>query len=474
MISFLEYNTQSVQRNLSFLDFYLNSNKIDFCILSEVFLKDENCFEIKVSNYALATKCRNDGYGGVSILVKKGVNFRRIPYNSAVDIIIIKTINLKPNLFIASCYFPPSLDVQTFRDEIQSLCDFLDGEQNVILAGDFNARHRLYDDQVSTDKGKILVNAISSSSFCVLNNGNTTFHCKRSGQTASSVLDLTFSNSTILSFNWNTSTVSIGKSQHSPILFHSRKNSVKKIENFISRNFLMDRLSKVDLPSDLSSIQSAFQSVIMSARTNFPDIGSFSPKPWWNPSLSTLFPKYQAARKKMSKYANPANYIEYMKILKEWRSAVRKAKRAHRGIAIKDLCGNGNPRSFWNYINGHRHSNRKLSGCAVWNDRDNKKYLDMLKSYIPIVNPITMPSIPFSSISNTPFSLHELMYVLHFRKRATAAGCDGVKYDMLTALSGGSVNMLLHAINNCWSTNCIPSDLRCIKIVPIPKPVHTL
>ncbi|KAL9877276.1 uncharacterized protein ACN2A1_013687 [Glossina fuscipes fuscipes] len=232
----------------------------------------------------------------------------------------------------------------------------------------------------------------------------------------------------------------------------------------------MDRLCKVDLPSDLSSIQSAFQSVIMSARTNFPDIESFSPTPWWNPSLSTLFRKYQAARKKMSKYANPANYIEYMKILKEWRSAVGKAKRAHRAIAIKELCGNGNPCSFWNYINGHRHSSRKLSGCAVWNDRDNKKYLDMLKSYIPIVNPITMPSIPFSSISNTPFSLHELMYVLHSRKRATAAGCDGVKYDMLTALSGGSFSMLLHAINNCWSTNFILSDLRCIKIVPIPKP----
>ncbi|KAL9874903.1 uncharacterized protein ACN427_013229 isoform 2-T2 [Glossina fuscipes fuscipes] len=371
---------------------------------------------------------------------------------------------------MASCYFPPSLDVQTFRDEIQRLCDFLDGEQNVILAGDFNARHRLYGDQVSTNKGKILVNTINSSSFSVLNNGNTTFHCNRSGRTASSVLDLTFSNSSILSFNWNMSNVSIGKSQHSPIIFHSCNNSVKKIENFISRNFLMDRLSKVDLPSDLSSIQSAFQSVIMSARTNFPDIESFSPKPWWNPFLLTLFRKYQAARKKMSKYANPANYIEYMKILKEWRSAVRKAKRAHRAIAIKELCGNGNPRSFWNYINGRRHSSRKLSGCAVWNDHDNKKYLDMLKSYIPSVNPITIPSIPFGSISNTPFSLHELMYVLHSRKRATAAGCDGVKYDMLTALSGGSFSMLLHAINNCWSTNFIPSDLRCIKIVPIPKP----
>ncbi|KAL9909545.1 uncharacterized protein ACN427_004646 isoform 5-T8 [Glossina fuscipes fuscipes] len=41
---------------------------------------------------------------------------------------------------------------------------------------------------------------------------------------------------------------------------------------------------------------------------------------------------------------------------------------------------------------------------------------------------------------------------------------------MLRALSGGSFSILLHAINNCWSTNFIPSDLRCIKIVPIPKP----
>ncbi|KAL9916473.1 uncharacterized protein ACN2A1_002727 isoform 1-T1 [Glossina fuscipes fuscipes] len=59
------------------------------------------------------------------------------------------------------------------------------------------------------------------------------------------------------------------------------------------------------------------------------------------------------------------------------------------------------------------------------------------------------------------------------KKRATAAGCDGVKYDMLRALPGGSFSILLHAINNFWSTNFIPTDLRCIKIVPIPKPARS-
>lgn len=77
------------------------------------------------------------GYGGVSVDAK----FIRIPCNSAVDTIIIKTTNHRPNLFITSCYFPPSIDVQTFHDEIQRLCNILDGEQNVIPTGDFNAKH---------------------------------------------------------------------------------------------------------------------------------------------------------------------------------------------------------------------------------------------------------------------------------------------------------------------------------------------
>uniref|UniRef100_A0A1B0FLN1 Small-subunit processome Utp12 domain-containing protein n=1 Tax=Glossina morsitans morsitans TaxID=37546 RepID=A0A1B0FLN1_GLOMM len=60
------------------------------------------------------------------------------------------------------------LDAQTFRDEAQRLCDFLHGEQNVILPGDSNARHCSYGDQIATNKGKVFANAINASSFNVL------------------------------------------------------------------------------------------------------------------------------------------------------------------------------------------------------------------------------------------------------------------------------------------------------------------
>lgn len=75
----------------------------------------------------------------------------------------------------------------------------------------------------------------------------------------------------------------------------------------------MRRLTKVGLPADLPQIQSTFQSGIKSARKNCSDIGSFSLTPCWKASLLTFFRKYQAATKEMSKYANLANFIKYMK-----------------------------------------------------------------------------------------------------------------------------------------------------------------
>lgn len=61
----------------------------------------------------------------------------------------------------------------------------------------------------------------------------------------------------------------------------------------------------------------------------------------------------------MGKYAYPDNVIEYMKVLMGWISAVRKEKRTHKTLKVKELHSNSN---------------------AVWKEHNNKGYLLMHQS----------------------------------------------------------------------------------------------
>lgn len=60
----------------------------------------------------------------VGTMFKTGIKFSCIPYNADIDLIIIKTINLKPNIFV----------VMRLRDYMIFL----------VLTRDFNARHYSY------------------------------------------------------------------------------------------------------------------------------------------------------------------------------------------------------------------------------------------------------------------------------------------------------------------------------------------
>lgn len=139
------------------LDFF--SNNSDACILSKIFDPDES-----VSN-------GDDRFGGVTILVRRDTSFKRISYVSSADWIAIRSSNLRPKTVIASVYFPPRIEIHTFRDEIYRLCDFFNGFPNFFLGGDFNARHPLYGNPLTSNLGKGLVNLISLSSFRCLNDG---------------------------------------------------------------------------------------------------------------------------------------------------------------------------------------------------------------------------------------------------------------------------------------------------------------
>lgn len=54
------------------------------------------------------------------------------------DVVTINTPSLRPKVVIVSAYFPPKISIQYFNGELERLCIFLDGFNNIILVGNFN------------------------------------------------------------------------------------------------------------------------------------------------------------------------------------------------------------------------------------------------------------------------------------------------------------------------------------------------
>lgn len=76
MVKVLQVNIQSLNKNFNF---YINNNEIDICILSEIFDFNTN---LKNFNFNIIHKSRNDGYGGVAIVIKNNIHFRKVNFNT--------------------------------------------------------------------------------------------------------------------------------------------------------------------------------------------------------------------------------------------------------------------------------------------------------------------------------------------------------------------------------------------------------
>ena len=63
----VQYNIQSLNKNINNLDIFLNDNKVDFCALSETWSLGDGSHR-NLCNYKYVEKARDDGYGGVARL----------------------------------------------------------------------------------------------------------------------------------------------------------------------------------------------------------------------------------------------------------------------------------------------------------------------------------------------------------------------------------------------------------------------
>lgn len=90
MVKILQFNCQSLTPNKDKISHYLNNNNIDIAILSEIFKHNDST---RIPNYYITTKTRQDGFGGVAVLLKNDIKSIKLKYNTNQDILIVETTN---------------------------------------------------------------------------------------------------------------------------------------------------------------------------------------------------------------------------------------------------------------------------------------------------------------------------------------------------------------------------------------------
>lgn len=460
-MNILQYNIQSLKKNKNSLDFHLRKLNIDICFLSEIFNIDEKQNSTTFQNYNIVSKKRKDNYGGVAIILKKNIQFKRISFQSTLDILICQTTNLNNNLTLVAVYFPHSVKSITIKNELEKITSFLNSNPNTFICGDFNARHSAFGDFFDSQRGKMLKEFFDYSNFRCLNDGSYTFK-KRINDNTGSVLDLSFTNST-LSLSWKVQKTIIGGSHHLPIIL-KLSDTICNGKKFLAKKKLIRNLAILKLNPDFEEINFAMQAEIKKA--TYVIDNKRNPKPWWDPFVEKQFRLQVAAQKKYDLHSNDTNALNLFQAIKNFKNATKYAKRQSFKSKITTLNMEPNSKSLFRLVKGCKNSLSCNNG-GKWSENNNKIFLIHLRDQVLNNSHITFP--PNTQRTPVELTMEEFSSVLNRKKKPSAAGLDGITYEMINNLSESSKYNLFQAMNTAWKKCELRENWRKIKIVPIPK-----
>lgn len=136
------------------LNDYLALKKADIAIILETKLRTGDTLDF--DNFSIERQDRinqrNTGYGrggGVLILIKSGINYKRIKnFQTSIEHV---AISLNNNTMIVGTYAPPWLNMT-----INDLSPFFTTNSRCLLLGDLNAKHTHWNNHINNRNGHIL------------------------------------------------------------------------------------------------------------------------------------------------------------------------------------------------------------------------------------------------------------------------------------------------------------------------------
>lgn len=480
-IKILQSNIQSLRplETREELYTFLKKENIDIASIQEIWLKPTE--EYRIKGYKIVKKCREEGFGGVGILIRENIDYTvlTLPQWEPIEAVAIKTKNLSTNFVIFSIYIPP--DRSLCSQEQEKICEIFRYIENitdeVILAGDFNARHPLWEKGAKPcEKGKIIFTELEKSKLVLLNDGQCTTIPRINSQATAIDLSLTTPNMATI-VQWNVVEQEFGSNHllivmeiqtETPIVRKKIKkcNIEKAIKgiNDIQPQYIYN-------PEELQTI---FEEKIEEASYIVSNKKADFLKRWWNEEVKKAYEEKRIKLKMYNKTRSLNAQIEFQKARAIFKRVVRKNKRKH-DKQIKELIDESTPvQQVWNVIKG---LNAALTGINRGADHSPSKNIaeEFIKknlvekstewSFKPNDNvQIHDPSM------DEPFSFNEFMSVLSKKKIHSAPGVDNISYRIIKSLKLNILVEICNQLNVVWKSKIIPPRWRNSKLILIQKP----
>lgn len=233
-------------------------NSIDVALVTETNLKDKKNIRLdsRFKVYRLDRDGPREG-GGVMIVVKRSLPHRLLPLpnTNVIKAFFIEVTSTAGKFSVGVAYFPgvgPMATALAFKHDMINLISLY---SPMILGGDFNARHSMWNCQRANQAGNILYDLLSRFDF-LINFTPTPTHFPADSNRNPSTIDLVLSKGAITCTDLTTDDT-LHKSDHLPVIFsiddevetNSETSYFKDFKNADWRKFTDFLNTHVSLPS---------------------------------------------------------------------------------------------------------------------------------------------------------------------------------------------------------------------------------
>lgn len=479
----VQWNCRSAVSKKSDIIFVINKFNPFIFALAETWLKPSSAF--KISNYFCLREDRDDGYGGVALLIKSSYSFTSLSFPSHNSDFSIVGAIVESICFI-SVYIPhpSSFILQELNGIISNL------PKPFLILGDFNCQHQSWGSSVSNAYGNELLDIIDYQNICVLNSGAPTR--RTNPNEGLSAIDLSICTPNLaIKLQWSILPHTYG-SDHFPIvirhpdfkIYPQKQKPRLKYRLYDAdwstfRDLVEDKIGTLPQPSIYNENVCAHElSNLMTtaAYETFPlknvSLDRISSPPWWDRECSHAIKKRNQVEEEYNNSMTDENY----KNLETTFAETKKLLKHKRFSGWRRYCSTISPTTPSSIVWQNIRRFKSASNCSTFTlpHQMSDSYLDYLAPpYVPQKeSSVCSPSIIVTDQSglNSPFTYEELKGILSSCCKDSAPGEDGLPYSFYKHLGDRAIYYILDMINTILLSGNIPTSWKSQIILPILKP----
>ena len=497
-LNIFNWNSRSLKANEDEFYNFLRVHNVHIAIITETFLK--HGVDLKYDpDFLLIRNDRSTGAGGgVAIAIRRRIKFSVLSdfKTNVFETLAINVETNMGNLLIAAVYLPFQCTGERknfLKGDLQKLTR---NRSKFLICGDFNAKHRSWNNAQANPNGNILFNDCTGGHYSILYpNSPTCF----SSRTNPSTIDLVLTDQghmcdqlvTHADFDSDHLPVTFSISQEavlkpSSTVFNYHRADWERYKNYIEDNF--NHYPNLQSKADIDAALEALTSCILEARNfSIPRTQVKFDSPIIDDDLQIMIRLRNVRRRQTQRSHSSDIEIEYNNLKREVKHRFTLLRNEKFSKVVEQIKPYSKP--FWKLTKVLKKPQKPIPPLKVGDDilltniEKAQKLAQQFESAhnfnLNVVSPIEDEvSLENEQINAENFSpdaifqthLDEIKSILKNFKNMKAPGDDGIFYILLKRLPQITLNFLVTFFNKCFELAYFPDTWKKAKVIPILKP----